>query len=124
MAKVVLHIGAHKTATSYLQDAFYRNRALPESAGLYYPHVGPNNAHHALAAPWLNIRDITDSFYGIRGPEGLWDTVISTYATRPGTVFLSAENFTRCFPKKVDMAELAERLGAFEEVRIVYTMRR
>lgn len=124
MAKIVLHIGAHKTATSYLQGAFYRNRKLLEQHGLHYPHIGPNNAHHALAAQWIRLNDIPDRFYGRRGPAGLWDDLIAGYAHRPGTVFLSAENFTRVHPERVDMAGLAERLSAFEEVRIVYTMRR
>ena len=124
MAKIVLHIGAHTTATSYLQGAFHGNRKLLETAGLYYPHIGPNNAHHALAGQWIRINDIPDSFYGPRGAAGLWDTLIGTYARRPGTLFLSAENFTRCFPEKIDMAELAERLSVFEEVKIVYTLRR
>lgn len=124
MAKVLVHIGAHKTATSYLQGAFHANRKLLEPAGIYYPHIGPNNAHHALAGQWIRMNDVPDSFYGPRGPAGLWDDLIESYARRPGTLFLSAENFTRCFPEKIDMTGLAERLSAFEEVRVVYTLRR
>lgn len=124
MAKIVLHMGAHKTATSYLQGAFYRNRKLLEHHGLHYPHIGPNNAHHALAAQWIAINDIPQSFYDRRGPAGLWDDLIADYATRPGTLFLSAENFSRVHPERIDMAGLAERLSAFEAVKIVYTMRR
>ncbi|UYV37198.1 hypothetical protein N4R57_19940 [Rhodobacteraceae bacterium D3-12] len=124
MARVFLHVGAHKTATSYLQGSFYANRKLLKSAGLCYPHIGPNNAHHALAGQWIKINDLPENFYGPRGPEGIWNDLIEKYADQPGTLFLSAENFTRCFPEKVDWADLAARLSAFDEIKIVYTMRR
>ncbi|MDT8328881.1 MAG: hypothetical protein RQ750_16120 [Roseovarius sp.] len=124
MAKIVLHIGAHKTATSYLQAVFHRNRSLLQASGLYYPYIGPNNAHHALAGQWFQINDLPEGFYGPAGPVGLWDEFIKTHVNLEGTLFLSAENFTRVYPHRVNMAELAERLAVFEEVRIVYTLRR
>lgn len=123
MARVFIHVGAHKTATSYLQAMFYSNRALLAQHGIIYPDIGPNNAHHALAAPWLSTPDIPDSFFGTPGRDQPWKQLVAQYAKVPGTVFLSAENFTRIRPERVDMAALAERLSAFEEVRIVYTMR-
>ena len=123
MARVFLHVGAHKTGTSYLQAIFDANRALLARHGIIYPYTGPNNAHHALAAPWLGMPDIPDSFFGSGGRSGPWDLLIDRYAKAPGTVFLSAENFTRIRPERVDMAQLAHKLSAFEEVRIVYTMR-
>ncbi|HSG56330.1 MAG TPA: hypothetical protein VLA45_12840, partial [Paracoccaceae bacterium] len=120
---VFLHIGAHKTGTSYLQAMFHNNRALLAQHGLHYPDIGPNNAHHALAAPWLSTPDIPDSFFGSRGRAGPWDMLTERYARAPGTVFLSAENFSRVRPQRVNMRELADRLRPFDEVRIVYTMR-
>lgn len=124
MARLFLHIGAHKTATSYLQDLLHRNRRALAEVGLYYPHIGPNNAHHALAASWLDLPDLPASFFGAAGADGLWDqAILAPYARLPGTVFLSAENFSRFYPKRVDMAALARRLAVFDEVRIVYTLR-
>jgi len=123
MARVFFHIGAHKTATSYLQALFHDNRDLLARHGIIYPHLGPNEAHHVLAAPWLSMPDIPDSFFGSAGRSGPWEALIRQYAKGPGTVFLSAENFTRVRPEWVDMAQLAQKLSAFEEVRIVYTMR-
>ena len=123
MARVFLHVGAHKTATSYLQAMFHNNRDLLARHGIIYPDIGPNNAHHVLAAPWLAMPDIPDSFFALTGREGRWNRLVQQYASGPGTVFLSAENFTRVRPDRVDMAQLAAHLGAFEEVRIVYTMR-
>lgn len=125
MAKVVLHIGAHKTGTSYLQGLFYRNHGALAAAGLHYPPIGPNEAHHALASAWIMNPDIPDRFFGAGGPDAFWQNkIIKPYADAPGTVFLSAENFSRFLPQKVDMAALAERLAPFESIRILYTMRR
>ncbi len=123
MARVFFHVGAHKTGTSYLQSLFHGNRARLAEAGLHYPDIGPNDAHHALAAAWINLPDIPARFYGARGPDGLWDRLIERYAGAPGVVFLSAENFTRFLPEAIDFAALAKRLSAFDEVRLIYTLR-
>jgi hypothetical protein len=123
MARVVLHIGGHKTGTTYLQNLFHHNRHTLAAAGLYYPDIGPNTAHHVLASPWLSMRDIPDNFFVQNSPEQLWDNLIARYAKGPGTVFLSGENFSRAYPQAVDMADLARRLSAFEDVRVIYTMR-
>ena len=123
MARVFLHIGAHKTATSYLQAMFDTNRALLAKHGIIYPDVGPNNAHHALAAPWLSTPEIPDSFFGDSRRDRPWRALIERYANKPSDVFLSAENFTRIRPERVNMVELSKHLEAFEEVCIIYTMR-
>jgi len=124
MARLFLHIGAHKTATSYLQALFHHNRQTLSKAGLHYPFIGPNTAHHSLAASWLDMPDLPPSFFGAEGPDGLWDrAILHPYANRTDTLFLSAENFSRFSPQRVDMADLARRLAVFDEVRIVYTLR-
>lgn len=124
MAKVYLHIGAHKTGTSYLQHLFYLNHAKLARAGIHYPLIGPNDAHHALAAAWIDLPDLPAGFFGKGGPDKLWNDLIARYARAPGTVFLSAENLSRQSPQAVDFADLARRLQAFDEVRVIYTLRR
>lgn len=123
MAKVFLHIGAHKTGTSYLQHLFYINHARLARAGIHYPLIGPNDAHHALAAAWIDMPDLPSGFFGKGGPDGLWNELIARYAHAPGSVFLSAENLSRAQPEAVDFADLARRLAPFEEVRVIYTLR-
>lgn len=54
----------------------------------------------------------------------MWRRLESSYARRPGTLFLSAEPFSRGDPQSVDFADLAARTRAFEDVRIVYVARR
>ena len=122
MAKVILHVGAHKTGTTYLQNLFHLNRARLAEAGIHYPDIGPNTAHHALAGAWMNLPDIPDRFYGAAGPDGLWQKIIDQYATAPGTLLLSAENFSRCYPEEIDMVDLARRLEPFESVQVIYCL--
>lgn len=124
MAQVILHIGAHKTGTSYLQRLFHINRERLAAAELYYPDIGPNNAHHALGAIWVPTPGLPPTYREPGYIEGLWKTLVADYAKAPGTLFLSAENFTQISPNgQVDMVELAQRLAPFEDVRIVYTLR-
>lgn len=133
LARLVLHIGAHKTATSYLQRLFHRNRELLAKHGIIYPDVGPNRAHHILVTPWIDVPEIPASYYGRRNlsqwlrSEKIFDSfferIIAKHAGQKGTVFLSAEVFSRAEPQCVDMRDLAQRLKAFEDVRIVYTVR-
>jgi hypothetical protein len=123
MANVVFHIGAHKTGTTYLQSLFHLNRDRLAQDGIHYPYIGPNNAHHVLAAVWQTMPDVPKAFFNAKTPEDLWQDLIERYADAPGTLFLSAENFSRFYPEPVDMAALAERLSSFEDVKIIYTMR-
>ncbi|EKE74309.1 hypothetical protein [Celeribacter baekdonensis] len=123
MAKVVLHIGPHKTGTSYIQRRLFANRARLEQAGLYYPDIGPNPAHHILTAKWIPNPDFDLSLKSHGGIDALWTKIIDTYAPKDGTLILSGEPFTRLEPARVDFKELAGLLSPFEEVRIVYYAR-
>ncbi|MGB7244823.1 MAG: sulfotransferase domain-containing protein [Sulfitobacter sp.] len=123
MARVILHIGAHKTATSYLQRCFFHNREQLEQAGVFYPDLGPNPAHHILVAPWIDVPEIPAEYFGGGGPDGLWQRFVAEYAGKDGVVFLSAEPFSRAQSQAVDMAELAARLRDFESVQIIYAVR-
>lgn len=123
MARVLLHVGGHKTATSFLQGTFHRNRALLARHGVHYPDIGPNDAHHALGAVWLATPDIPASFWPPGGPARLWDDLARAYAGREGCLVLSAENLSRAHPQRVDMADLARRLSPFEGVTVAYALR-
>lgn len=124
MARLFLHVGGHKTGTSHLQALCHKNRDRLAQAGLFYPDIGPNNAHHALATTWIDQPDFPEWFLRANPPDQIWNRLVGTYAERDGTVFLSAENLTRMHPQIIDYQDLALRLAAFEEVRVIYTMRR
>lgn len=131
MARLLLHIGAHKTATSYIQRRFHLNRKLLAEHGIIYPDIGPNRAHHILATPWIDIPEIPESYWGPEetGSTGrtkhdaFFEKFTKDYAPLKGTVFLSAEVFSRGMPQHVDMADLARRLSDFEDVKVVYVVR-
>jgi hypothetical protein len=124
MAHVILHIGAHKTATSFLQRQLFFHRTQLEKHQIYYPDLGPNPAHHILATPWISLPEIDPADLGAGGPDGLWRDLVTTYAHRPGTLFLSAEVFSRAAPEAVNFTDLRSRLAAFDSVQVLYVMRR
>lgn len=133
MARLLLHIGAHKTATSYVQRLFHTNRHLLADHGILYPDIGPNRAHHILVTPWISVPEIPEASFGRKTlsqrllgkslPDSFFEDFVRKHARQKGTVFLSAEIFSRAEPQSVDMKDLARRLAPFEDVRIVYTVR-
>ena len=53
MARAILHIGTHKTATTTLQDSFRLNAALLARRGLIYPQIDARHSgHHGLVTDW------------------------------------------------------------------------
>lgn len=123
MADLILHIGAHKTATSFLQRTLSLNRGLLARHGLIYPKIRHYPAHHILAGPWIDVDGVPPAHYGPGGPDGLWRRFVDDHAGLRGTVLLSAEVFSRAETGRVDMADLARRLDPFDSVRVVYTVR-
>lgn len=121
--RLIIHIGAHKTGTSFVQRMFHHNQALLAQHGVYYPDIGPNPAHHILASPWIDVPDIAPEFFHDGGPDGVWRRFLRDCTRWDGTVFLSAELFSRAEPNRIDMADLARRVAGFEDMRIVYTIR-
>jgi hypothetical protein len=121
MARVVLHVGAHKTATSFLQGSFHLNRNRLESAGIFYPDMPPQRAQHALTGVWIDLpRELGEQPISA---EQQWQELVREYAAREGVLFLSSERFSRLENQRVDMADLARRLAPFEAVKLVYTVR-
>ncbi len=123
MTHVFLHVGGHKTGTSFLQGLFHRNRALLADAGLDYPDIGPNSGHHLLAGAWLDMPDMRPFFSRTVTPASLWADVTARHADGQRSLLLSSESFSRIKPEKVDMADLAARVRAIGEVRVIYVMR-
>lgn len=123
MPKLVLHVGAHKTGTTFLQSTFFDNRAVLAEHGIHYPDMGPNKAHHVLGAPWLNMKELDKAVKKQGGTEAIWDRFLSTYGTSDGTVFISSESFSRGGNNSVNIPELASRLSVFDDIQVLYTLR-
>jgi len=83
----VLHVGAPKTGTTYLQSVLWRNRVQLREAGLLYPLQQPNE--HFSAA--LDVREMS---WGGRadGPWlGAWQRLVARVEAWDGSVLLSNE---------------------------------
>ncbi|EGJ19506.1 hypothetical protein RSWS8N_20159 (plasmid) [Cereibacter sphaeroides WS8N] len=120
MARVVLHIGTHKTATTAIQDFLARNREALARQGIVYPALGPQSGHHGLMFTW---HDLLPPSYRLPGSDDIWETLSRQWADKDVTLLLSSEEFSRGYPSRVDMADLRRRLSAFEEVRVICVLR-
>lgn len=120
MARVVLHIGTHKTATTAIQDFLAQNREALARQGIVYPALGPSSGHHGLMFTW---HDLLPPSYRLPGPDDIWETLSRQWADKDVTLLLSSEEFSRGYPSRVDMADLRRRLSAFEEVRVICVLR-
>lgn len=54
--KILLHVGLHKTGTSYIQSVLRKNSDLLRQCGVCYPS-SPGNAHHDFASA-LKIKNV------------------------------------------------------------------
>ncbi|AXQ96026.1 hypothetical protein LV780_19910 (plasmid) [Cereibacter azotoformans] len=121
MARVVLHIGTHKTATTTIQDMFAHNADLLRQHGVIYPRLSRVAGHHGLVMEWNKLPEI----YAL--PNGSIETLkqlARNYAKVPGTLFLSSEEFSRGKPgARVDFRAVRELLSDFESVSVVCVVR-
>ena len=126
MAKrIVLHIGARKTGTTYLQHGLRTRRRELGSAGARYPtSIGlfrllKNHELPLLAAlrqlsqPWMNSDDHMNY-------DAIWSRIRRDIDCTNGTVILSAEALASLDSKAI--ADVPQVLGC-EHIRVVITMR-
>lgn len=121
MAKLVLHIGTHKTATTTIQDMFRANAPLLEQHGLIYPRLGPVTGHHGLVYDWGALPPVfklhVSSLNALK-----W--INREFAHREGTVLLSSEEFSRGDPeRRIDFNVLRSELSDFDSVEVICVLR-
>lgn len=113
---LVLHVGPHKTATTWLQSNFHRNARALEKAGWLYPMTGERVriAHHDLSD---NAKDILD-------PQSRKVALLTRVAERARAgnlnVLLSSEGFRHWTPSQI---KALQKIFAPHEIRIVYCLR-
>jgi hypothetical protein len=111
MSKLLLHIGPHKTGSTYIQKFFFENTERLQALGVHYPHTGLTGqfGQHELVEKIkaLEAEPLAHYLADFIGPD---------------TTFISSENFDRL--KAADVARLAqalaEVLGAPTDVRILF----
>lgn len=113
---LVLHVGPHKTATTWLQRNFHHNASALEKAGWLYPQTGERVAiaHHDLSDNPKEIRD------GKSRKVAQLKAILAKAAEKNLDILLSSEGFDKWRPNA--LAKL-RKIVAPHELKIVYTLR-
>jgi hypothetical protein len=116
--RVIIHVGAPKTGTTFLQGVLWRNRQALRSAGLHI--VGLSRDDHYRAG-----HDIRDLEYNPKDPRpdwsGSWDKLAGlAVSSEARTTVISDEHLASLTPDQVRRA-VASLKG--REVHVVYTTR-
>jgi len=119
MAKIILHIGTHKTATTTIQDTFHANAKTLAKLGLVYPILASHTGHHGLVSNWPS-RPKAYELPG--GPLNTLSAVARRYANTDKTVFLSSEEFSREGALD-DLGRVRAALAPFETIEVVCVLR-
>jgi hypothetical protein len=120
MSRIILHVGTHKTATTTLQDRLARNRRLLAERGIVFPAVGRSSGQHALVTPWIPL---PERYRDSRPGREIWRSLIERHAPGADTLLLSSEEFSRVWPRAVDMRELGAMLSGFGRRTVICTLR-
>jgi hypothetical protein len=113
---LVLHVGPHKTATTWLQHNFHHNIDALEKQGWYYPRTGVRVrvAHHDLS-------DNPDQVLNDRsGKVRELKRIAAKAAEKRLNILLSSEGFRNWGPEHL---EKLRSIMAPHEVQIVYCVR-
>lgn len=119
MARIILHIGTHKTATTHIQDSLHANRKRLKQHGVIFPHIGQTRGQHGLASAWIKL----PMPYSLTDAERSWKRLARVYGRGDHTVVVSSEELSRLRPHRVNMAQLRDWLQGFDEIRILCCLR-
>jgi hypothetical protein len=115
--RILLHVGAPKTGTSFVQDNLFTHRDELRAQGLLYP-ADRHDAHFLAALdlmelPWGGLE---------REATGRWDRLAAEARDWPGTVVISHEILGRA--SRLQAARALSSLGApGREVHLVFSAR-
>lgn len=111
---LLLHVGPHKTATTFIQQHFYASRDSFANLGWIYPELGISGmtGHHEIAHN-------SETFLAGEQSEAM--RAVGDAAREAGSnIVLSAEGFCRWTPAKFE--RMAGLLGQ-KDVRLVFAVR-
>ena len=115
--RVILHVGAPKTGTSFVQDILFTHRDALRERGILY--AADRHDAHFLAAldlmelPWGGLE---------REANGRWDRLAEEVRAWPGTAIISHEILGRA--SRLQAARALSSLGAPDrEVHVVFSAR-
>lgn len=122
MARVLFHVGTHKTGTTALQNAFDAQRDLLAQQRVIYPRIGRHSGHHGLLTDWISLPAAYHSAAGgIAGLRALADGLRDSDVT----LVLSSEEFSRGGGPggKIDMAMLRDIFAGWASVQVLCLLR-
>lgn len=119
MAKVILHIGTHKTATTAIQNTFSANSRLLAAHNIVYPKIGNSHWHHGLVPNW---KGMPKRFHIAGGASAGLEKLVRDYAHTDTTVFISSEEFSRNTALE-SLGLIRKILSPFESIQIALTLR-
>jgi hypothetical protein len=119
--RLIIHAGMHKTASTTLQVALYRNRAALAKVGIVYPTPPQGHAQHYLLSGWNP--QLQTTYPPILSPEDDWQAINDIGGTEPVTVILSSEEFSRRSPTRIDFEEIVSRTPSFDHHEIIVVLR-
>lgn len=121
MARLILHVGTHKTATTTIQKSFFTNRKLLAQHGLVYPDIGRTEGHHGLITDWVNLADV---FHLPEGSVAAWQKLVDETSQGDHTVFLSSEEFSRGHPQsKMNLKAIRPLLDRYDDIKVICVLR-
>ena len=120
MRKLVLHVGAHKTGTTALQQNLHQNRILLGACGVSYASAASAAHLHAYLGPLAPGRLLPDGF-AVLDPEGLAQ---SLSAADYDLVIASSENFSFFFHKDPIVALEKLLRPLFSDITVLCYLRR
>ena len=114
--KVLVHVGAPKTGTSYVQDVLFTHREALAAQGILYP--GDRFDAHFLAA--LDLMELT--WGGLEGQAiGAWDALAEQIRAWTGTVILSHEILATA--SRAQVARALASFGDDVDVHVLFSAR-
>lgn len=113
--RLFLHIGSHKTATTFLQNSFANNPAAMAGLGILYPQTGMIYQAHFKLSGELRDRTLAELPLDLL-PE--WAALLAEIEASPmPMVLLSSEDFSWADPQRLSV--LADRF----DVQVIFYLR-
>ena len=122
MARVVLHIGTHKTGSTTFQDMMAHNARDLARRGVFYPKVGRIAGHHGMVGDWNPC--LPEMYHWRHGSVGTLKRLAAEYARQDGVMILSTEELSRAeVGRSPDLAVVRDLLSGFERIDVVCVLR-
>lgn len=122
---LVLHIGLHKTATSYLQNVLSTRRYDLLEEGVLYPLAGSGSLARGVDRLQARTRDGAQSGHALfaarEEDRSILDAMLQEMPESCPTALLSSEDFTA---RHADPRAILSRFAAFGTIKVVLVLRR